>query len=58
MQEMSDVQTGKLWKDGGPMIALLKWIGALLVAGLVWLVGMYTDEYFRPYKKIRARIRK
>jgi hypothetical protein len=58
MQETSSVQTGKPWKDGGLMMAMLKWIGALLVAGLVWLVGMYTEEYFRPYKKIRARIRK
>ena len=39
------------------MITVLKWITAVVVAGLLWLVGMYTDEYFRPYKKIRARVR-
>ena len=39
------------------MSALLKWVTAGLLAGFVWLVGMYTDEYFRPYKKIRTRIK-
>ena len=35
------------------MIALLKFIVAALVAGLLWLVGKYTAEYFNtnPYKK-------
>lgn len=40
------------------MSALLKWIAAIIVAGFVWLVGVYTDEYFRPYKKVRAGLRK
>lgn len=39
------------------MSVLLKWIVAVLIAGFVWLVGVYTDEYFRPYKKIRTRLR-
>ena len=35
------------------MIALLKWVVAALVAGLLWLVGKYTAEYFNtdPYNK-------
>jgi hypothetical protein len=57
MHETSDVQTEESLKPGGPMITVLKWIAAVLVAGFLWLVGMYTDEYFRPYKKIRARVR-
>lgn len=40
------------------MTVLLKWIVAGLITGFVWLVGMYTDEYFRPYKKIRTGPRK
>ena len=40
------------------MSALLKWIAAGLVAGILWLVGMYTEEYFRPYKQIRTGLRK
>lgn len=34
------------------MSTILKWIATVLLAGLVWLVAGYTDEYFRPYKKI------
>ena len=34
------------------MSTLLKWIAAVLFAGLTWLVVQFTDEYFRPYKKI------
>jgi hypothetical protein len=33
------------------MIALLKWIVVTVVAGLLWLVGKYTAEYFRPYRR-------
>lgn len=33
------------------MITLLKWIVMLVVAGLLWLVGKYTAEYFGPYSK-------
>lgn len=40
------------------MTVVLKWIAAVLIAGLVWLVGVYTDEYFRPYKKVETGIRK
>ncbi|HSL42726.1 MAG TPA: hypothetical protein VK897_04790 [Anaerolineales bacterium] len=40
------------------MVVLLKWIAAGLIAGFVWLVGMYTEEYFRPYKKIRTGLRR
>jgi len=28
------------------MITLIKWIVTALVAGLLWLVGKYTAEYF------------
>jgi hypothetical protein len=35
------------------MTTLLKWIFGVLLAGLAWLIAVYTDEYFRPYKKIR-----
>ena len=33
------------------MIAVIKFILAVLLAGFAWLVGSYTAEYFRPYKK-------
>jgi hypothetical protein len=36
------------------MSIAIKWIAAALLAGLAWLVVVYTDEYFRPYKKIRT----
>ncbi|HLO13929.1 MAG TPA: hypothetical protein VK206_03805 [Anaerolineales bacterium] len=39
------------------MTTIIKWILGALLAGLAWLIGIYTDEYFRPYKKVRARIR-
>ena len=39
------------------MFTLIKWILAALLAGLTWLVAEYTTEYFRPYKKIRVRIK-
>jgi len=34
------------------MITFVKWIFMLMFAGLAWLVGMYTVEYYRPFKKI------
>jgi len=33
------------------MFTLIKLIVAALFAGLAWLVGKYTVEYYRPYKK-------
>jgi hypothetical protein len=39
------------------MGTLLKWIAAGLLAGLTWLVAGYTDEYFRPYKKVKSPVR-
>jgi hypothetical protein len=36
------------------MVTILKWVIGALLGGLVWLVAMYTDEYFRPYKKIKT----
>lgn len=33
------------------MIVVIKWIAVLLAAIFTWLVGSYTAEYFRPYKK-------
>ncbi len=35
------------------MSAVLKWVAALLFAGLAWLVTEYAVEYFRPYRIIR-----
>ena len=36
------------------MLTLVKWIAATLLAGLAWLVGKYTTEYFNPqYIKIK-----
>jgi hypothetical protein len=40
------------------MITVLKLILGSLVAGLLWLVAGYTDEYLRPYKKIRTGSRR
>jgi hypothetical protein len=37
------------------MNLLLKWITAAVLAAFVWLVALYTDEYLRPYKRIRVR---
>ena len=34
------------------MLTFIKWVFMLMLAGLAWLVGLYTAEYFRPYKKI------
>jgi len=35
------------------MVTVIKWIAAAVAAGFLWLLASYTDEYFRPYKKIR-----
>jgi len=35
------------------MIITLKWIAFAFAAGFLWLLAVYADEYFRPYKKIR-----
>jgi hypothetical protein len=40
------------------MFTIVKWIAAVLLAGLAWLVAGFTDEYFRPYKKIRINTKK
>jgi hypothetical protein len=49
------------WKtikdDGVKMGTVLKWIATGLLAGLMWLVAGYADEYFRPYKKVRSTVR-
>jgi hypothetical protein len=28
----------------------LKWFLTVLLAGVLWLIAVYTDEYLRPYK--------
>jgi len=33
------------------MFAIIKWIITVVLAGLAWLIGNYTIEYFRPYKR-------
>lgn len=33
------------------MITVVKWIVTALFAGLAWLVGKYTAEYFKPYSR-------
>jgi hypothetical protein len=33
------------------MVTMVKWIFALLGTAIAWLIGGYTMEYFRPYKK-------
>jgi hypothetical protein len=33
------------------MIIAAKLLAALLAAGFLWLVGNYTVEYFKPYRK-------
>lgn len=35
------------------MWTVLKWVIAALAAGVAWLVGGYTAEYFRPYNRKR-----
>jgi len=40
------------------MATLLKWIVSALIAGFLWLIAGYTDEYFRPYKKVRIDLKK
>lgn len=38
-------------KQENSMMVLVKWIAAVLLAGLAWLIGKYTVEYYRPFKK-------
>jgi hypothetical protein len=38
-------------------MGLLKWILTVLLAGFMWLVAGYADEYFRPYKKARSTVK-
>ena len=33
------------------MFAVIKLIVAAVLAGFAWLVGSYTAEYFKPYKR-------
>jgi hypothetical protein len=33
------------------MTSIIKWMIAFVLAGLAWLVGNYTVEYFRPYRR-------
>lgn len=33
------------------MLAVIKFIITAILAGFAWLVGSYTAEYFRPYKR-------
>ncbi len=33
------------------MLLLLKTLAIAVAAGFFWLVGQFTVEYFRPYKK-------
>lgn len=40
------------WRSEYNMITVFKWILGALMAGLLWLVAGYTEEYLRPYKKI------
>lgn len=39
------------------MVTVFKWLIVVLLAGLSWLVGVITLEYFRPYKKVTIRIK-
>jgi len=33
------------------MITIVKWVVTALLTGLVLLIGNYTTEYFKPYRK-------
>jgi len=33
------------------MIAVIKFAIAAILAGFAWLVGSYTAEYFKPYRR-------
>jgi hypothetical protein len=57
IEDKNDPQKGNLNTHGVKMSTLLKWIAAGLLAGFMWLVAGYTDEYFRPYKKARSIVR-
>jgi hypothetical protein len=38
------------------MLTFIKWIAVTVLAGLTWLVGNYTVEYFRPYHKKQGQV--
>ncbi len=33
------------------MFTILKWIAALVLAAVIWLVAQITFEYFHPYRR-------
>jgi len=33
------------------IFTLVKWFVVTVFAALTWLVGIYTVEYYRPYKR-------
>jgi hypothetical protein len=33
------------------MLTVIKFALAAILAGFAWLVGSYTAEYFKPYKR-------
>jgi hypothetical protein len=39
------------------MTTIFKWIVLVVLAGLSWLIGIITLEYFRPYKKVPVRVK-
>jgi len=39
------------------MFSFLKLTVVVLLAGLTWLVALITAEYFRPYQKVRIRLK-
>jgi Na+-transporting methylmalonyl-CoA/oxaloacetate decarboxylase gamma subunit len=39
------------------MLMNLKWLFLVLLAGFVWLITDLVEEYFRPYKKVKIRMR-
>jgi hypothetical protein len=40
------------------MITVLKFLVGAILGSLAWLVTGYTVEYFRPYKPVKAKVRK
>jgi hypothetical protein len=57
-EDRNDLPTGTRYRPGANMTVLLKWVAVVFFAGIIWLVGIYTDEYFRPYKKVDLGFRK
>jgi len=39
-----------VYRNDGAKVSTLKWFFAVLLAGVLWLIAVYTDEYLRPYK--------